>query len=134
LSWALDPADEFPLRSVVQVENGFFYDPHTNPALELAGREETIRGGEIMESGTRRVSQCRVVIITLGLIEVWYDTIANVFINQVIPDLLKIDPDRYYLHLTNFFQNLSNLELIHTLLTRFGHPHVQIIVTVSPVS
>jgi len=82
---------------------------------------------------TRRISQCRVVIITLGLVEVWRDNIANVFINRLIPDMLRSYPDRYELHLTNFVENLSNLERIHGLLSQFGHEDVQIVVTVSPV-
>jgi hypothetical protein len=42
-------------------------------------------------------------------------------------------PDRYELHVTNFADNLSNLEAIHALLKEFGHHDVRIIVTVSPV-
>ena len=134
LRWALDPAEEFPRESLVDIGNGVFYDPHTNPALQLAGLEETIRRREIIESVTRRVAQCRVVIVTLGLVEVWRDKIANVFVNTApIPPALHRHPDRYEFHITNFTENFSNLEHIHTLLSRFGHPDVQVVVTVSPV-
>jgi hypothetical protein len=133
LRWALDPAAKFPRESLVDLGNDVFYDPHTNPALQLAGLEETIHRREIMQIVTRRISQCRVVIITLGLIEVWRDTMANVFINQLIPGMHSSYPDRYELHLTNFVENLSNLEQIHGLLGQFGHQDVQIVVTVSPV-
>ena len=134
LRWALDPAEEFPRESLVDVGNGVFYDPHTNPALQLAGFEETKHRREIIESVTRRVAQCRVVIVTLGLVEVWRDKIANVFINTApIPAALRRHPDRYEFHITNFTENFSNLEHIHTLLSRFGHPDVQVVVTVSPV-
>jgi len=133
LRWALDPAAEFPRQSLVDLGNGIFYDPHTNPALELGGLEETIHRREIMQMVTRRISQCRVVIITLGLVEVWRDNIAKVFINQLIPAMHSSYPERYELHLTNFGENLSNLERIHGLLSQFGHQDVQIVVTVSPV-
>ncbi|MGE5207954.1 MAG: GSCFA domain-containing protein [Alphaproteobacteria bacterium] len=133
LRWALDPAAEFPRESLVDLGNGIFYDPHTNPALQLVGLEETIHRREIMQMVTRRISQCRVVIITLGLVEVWRDTVADVFINQLIPSMHSSYPDRYELHVTNFVENLSNLERIHGLLNQFGHQDVQIVVTVSPV-
>ena len=133
LRWALDPAAEFPRESLVDLGNGIFYDPHTNPALQLAGLEETIYRRELMQMVTRRISQCRVVIITLGLVEVWRDTVANVFINQLIPGMHSAYPERYELHVTNFVENLSNLERIHGLLSQFGHQDVQIVVTVSPV-
>ena len=133
LRWALDPAAQFPRESLVDLGNGIFYDPHTNPSLQLASLEETIQRREIMQIVTRRISQCRVVIITLGLVEVWRDNIANVFINQLIPAMHSSYPDRYELHVTNFVENLSNLERIHGLLRQFGHQDVQIVVTVSPV-
>ena len=133
LRWALDPTAEFPRQSLVDLGNGIFYDPHTNPALQLAGLDETIHRREITQMVTRRISQCRVVIITLGLVEVWRDNVANVFINRLIPSMHSTYPERYELHLTNFIENLSNLERIHGLLSQFGHQDVQIVVTVSPV-
>ena len=134
LRWALDPAAEFPRESLIDVGNGLFYDPHTNPALQLAGLEETIHRHDILESVTRRIVECRVVIITLGLAEVWRDKTADVFLNHTpVPQALRGNPDRYEFHITNFAQNLSNLERIHTLLSQFGYADVQIVVTVSPV-
>src|SRR6266516_951588 len=134
LRWALDPAAEFPRESLVDIGNGIFYDPHTNPTLEVVGLEETLRRRSIINLVTRRIVQCRVVIITLGLVEVWRDKIANIFVNTTpIPEALRSHPDRYEFHITNFAQNLSNLERIHRLLSEFGHPDVQVVVTVSPV-
>ena len=134
LRWALDPAAEFPRESLVDIGNGLFYDPHTNPALEVGSLEETIHRREILQSVTRRIVECRVVIITLGLGEVWRDKIADIFLNHApIPEARRSHPYRYEFHITNFAQNLSNLERIHTLLSQFGHEDVQIVVTVSPV-
>jgi hypothetical protein len=134
LRWALDPAAEFPRESLVDIGNGIFYDPHTNPTLEFVGLEETLRRRSIINLVTRRIVECRVVIITLGLVEVWRDKIANIFVNTTpVPDALRTHPDRYEVHVTNFIQNLANLEHIHSLLSQFGHPNVQVVVTVSPV-
>jgi GSCFA family len=134
LHWALDPVAEFPRESLVNIGNGIFYDPHTNPVLEVGSLEETIHRREILQSVTRRIAECRVVIITLGLAEVWRDKIVDIFLNHTpIPEALRSHPDRYEFHVTNFAQNLSNLERIHALLSRFGHADVQIVVTVSPV-
>jgi len=133
LCWALDPNAEFPRDSAVHVGNGIYYDPHTNPALQLGNFEETLRRRELLTSVTRRISKCRVVVITLGLVEVWRDKTTDVFINRIIPDMLRLYPDRYELHTTNFADNLSNLERVHALLKQFGHHDFEIIVTVSPV-
>ncbi len=134
LRWALDPAAEFPQESLVDIGDGIFYDPHTNLTLQLVGLEETVRRRSIIKLVTRRIVQCRVVIITLGLVEVWRDKIANIFLNTTpFPKAPSRYPDRYEFHITNFSQNLANLEHIHSLLGQFSHPDVQVVVTVSPV-
>jgi hypothetical protein len=134
LLWALDPEAEFPRESIVDVANGYVVDPHINPTLPLANAAETWRRRELIQMVNRRASECRVIIVTLGLIEVWRDTKADTFVNSTpFFDLLNIYPERYEFHVTDFTQNLTNLERVHTLLSRFGHPQLEIVVTVSPV-
>lgn len=134
LHWALDPKSSFPSDSIVDVGDGLYYDPHTNPSLDLAGLAETLHRRSIVQQVNTRTSQCRVVIITLGLVEVWRDTKTDTFINTTpISEALHHHPDRYEFRLTSFSDNFENLEKIHALLTKFGHPQLQIVVTVSPV-
>ena len=134
LRWALDPNAAFPRDSIVQLSRTTWYDPHTNPTLELVGFEETLERRALMHTVTRRIKECRAVIVTLGMAEVWRDVKADVFINRTpIPSLVKTEPDRYEFQLSSFAQNWANLEMIHRLLTTYGHSDVHIIVTVSPV-
>jgi hypothetical protein len=134
LRWALDPGAVFPQESIVEVTKTTWYDPHTNPSLSLVDLDETLERRATMQAVTRRIQRCRAVIITLGLAEVWRDVKADVFINRTpIPSLLKTQPGRYEFHLTSFAENWANLEAIYALLTRYGHPNVRIVVTVSPV-
>jgi GSCFA family len=134
LRWALDPNAEFPRDSIVQLTKTTWYDPHTNPTLDFVGFEETLERRSLMQTVTKRIRNCRAVIVTLGLAEVWRDVKADVFVNRTpIPSLFNTDPDRYEFHLTSFSDNLANLERIHTLLSRYGHSDVHVIVTVSPV-
>ena len=96
--------------------------------------EETFQRRALMQAVTKRITDCRGVIVTLGLAEVWRDTKANVFVNRTpIPSLFKSDPDRYEFQLSSFAENWANLEATYELLTRYGHPDFHIIVTVSPV-
>lgn len=134
LRWALDPSAEFPRDTIVDAGHGFVWDPHTNPTLPLADAEETWRRRLLIETVNRRAAECRVVIITLGLVEVWRDTHTGVFINTTpLPPVFDRHPDRYEVHVTSFEQNLKNLEAIHSLLSQFGHEDTHIVVTVSPV-
>ena len=134
LRWALDPEARFPRDSIVDVGPGLYYDPHTNPDLPLVDLNETLRRRSIIQLVNSRIAQCRVVIITLGLVEVWRDKIANTFINTTpIPKALSSHADRYEFQISDFGQNLTNLEQVHALLSQFGHPDFHIVVTVSPV-
>jgi GSCFA family len=134
LRWALDPDADFPRESIVQLTETTWDDPHTTPTLEFANLQETLERRALMQTVTKRIKNCRAVILTLGLAEVWRDVKADVFINRTpIPSLLKTEPDRYQFHLTGFAENMANLEAIHALLTRYGHPDIRIVVTVSPV-
>lgn len=134
LRWALDPDAEFPRESIVQLTNTTWYDPHTTPTLEFVGLDDTLERRALIQTVTKRVKDCRAVILTLGLAEVWRDVQADVFVNCTpIPSLFKTKPDRYEFHLTSFAENLANLEAIHALLSRYGHPDFHIVVTVSPV-
>ena len=134
LRWALDPDAEFPRDSIVPLTKTTWYDPHTNPTLEFADLEETLERRALMQAVTKRIRNCRAVVLTLGLAEVWCDVKANVFVNRTpMPSLFKTDPDRYEFQLSSFGENWANLEAIHALLSQYGHPDVHIIATVSPV-
>lgn len=134
LRWALDPDAEFPEASIVQLTDTTWYDPHTNPTLNFVGLEETLERRALMQIVTKRIKDCRAVILTLGLAEVWRDVRADVFVNCTpIPSLFRTEPDRYEFHLTGFGENLNNLEAMYALLSRYGHPDFHIVVTVSPV-
>ena len=134
LRWALDPDAEFPRESIVPLTKTTWYDPHTTPTLHFVGLEETLERRALIQTVTNRIKNCRAVILTLGLAEVWRDVQADVFVNCTpIPSLFKTEPDRYEFHLTKFGENLNNLEAIYALLSRYGHPDFHILVTVSPV-
>src|SRR6266446_6214622 len=134
LRWALDPDAEFPQASIVRLTDTTWYDPHTTPTLEFVGLDETLERRALIQTVTKRIKDCRAVILTLGLAEVWRDVKADVFVNCTpIPSLFRTQPDRYEFHLTDFDDNLSNLEALYALLSRYGHPDFHIVVTVSPV-
>jgi len=134
LHWALDPEAAFSVDSIYQVTESTWFDPHCTPTLELAGFSETLNRRALMQTVAKRVEHCRGLIITLGLVEVWRDCEADVYTNCTpIRSVLKPNPNRYEFHLTSFVENWDSLESIHALLTRYGHPDLRIVITVSPV-
>jgi hypothetical protein len=119
--------------SVVPVGNGLVYDPTPIPPCSSAHRE-TLQRRAILQSVTARIRQCRVVIITLGLVEVWRDVIANTIINTApIPEAFNHHPDRYEFCVSAYAETLESLDKTHALLVEHGHPDTHIIFTLSPV-
>jgi hypothetical protein len=134
LKWALVPGEDCPENSVVDLEGGISVDPHINPTLTPAGREETLRRRALITDVQRRITSCQLVVITLGLVECWKDNEADTFLNMSpTKDMMDKYPGRYSLHVLGYHENKENLDQIYDILKEYGHPDLHIIVTVSPV-
>lgn len=134
ITWALEPGAKFPEESLVDIDAGLCIDPHINPALQAVDRAGTLGRRQIITEVPRRIKACRVLFMTLGLVEVWYDSLAKVFLNTTpIKQMRELHPGRYKFSVTDYVANLDNLEKIYTVLKQFGHPDLRVIVTVSPV-
>jgi hypothetical protein len=132
LQWALDPATPFPAEALIPLEDGTYADPHTPQRFPWADLPETLRRRRIVTDVTRRIAGCRLVVITLGLIESWFDTHTGLYTN-VTPQADARDPDRFRFHVLGYEQVRDALAETHALLTAYGHPDVQIVVSTSPV-
>lgn len=78
----------------------------------------------------RRIYSSDVVIITLGLTEIWYDESTGIYLNAA-PSLWMVrrEPERFSFVRTNVATNVEALEKIRVLLK----PEAKVVVTVSPV-
>jgi hypothetical protein len=132
LRWALDPASPFPVEALVPLEDGTYADPYTNPTFAWGDLEETLRRRRVITDVTRRIAGCRLVVITLGLIETWLDTHTGLYTNMTPPPDPR-DPDRFVFHVLTQEQVRETLAGVHELLTAYGHPELEIVTTTSPV-
>jgi hypothetical protein len=119
LRWSLDPHAVFPLESIVQLTTTTWDDPHTNPTLSFTDLEETLERRALIQTVTKRIRDCRAVIVTLRLAKVWRDVQAGVFVNctpidvaytlkpEASPPLSKPQPSRYEFHLAGFVENFA---------------------------
>lgn len=76
------------------------------------------------------LKEAEVLVITLGLTEIWYSDDDGAVFYQVPPEDV-FEPARHAFRNSSVDENLHNLGLIRMLLKAFGEP--RIIVTVSPV-
>ncbi|MBK9082848.1 MAG: GSCFA domain-containing protein [Rhizobiales bacterium] len=135
LTWAFDARHPFdPTTNFLEYAPGAFVDLHL-PAQIRPDRFEVVerRRRGIIEC-TRLISTCRVVVITPGLSEVWWDRLGRCYVNTS-PRLstLHREPDRFELHVLDFNETHDNLAAAMTLIHENAEPGVQVLLTVSPV-
>jgi hypothetical protein len=131
LAWAFE-AGGLPPDALVQVDAERWMDPHATPIFEHTGREETLARHRQLTELFQRTRRCRVITVTLGLIEAWHDRATGLYTNAS-PPLLRDDPDRFELHVLDFADITAALERIHALLAAHCRPDHRVVVTVSPV-
>lgn len=132
--WALDPASPFPELAIIDLNDGTAVDPHMNPALALVDRQGTLIRRAIFQEVAQELANVDVVILTLGLLEVWVDRELGLVMNAAPQvSLTRQHPDRFVFGRLRYGDNLANMNEIHALLQKFGKPGHRIVVTVSPV-
>ena len=135
LQWALDPANPFdPDVGLVEIARNKFVDLHLSRFLKPVPRAEAIARRNRIKAGMAEVTRCRVVVITLGLVEVWYDLIACRYLNISPPKTaVRNEPDRFSVHILSYEEVKHYLKGAIDLLQRFGRDDLRMILTVSPV-
>ena len=126
---------KFKMRNLVWMGEDSWFDPHLHPLVAPASAETVLKRREAISRYMALAKEARVVIMTLGLAEAWYDTASHLYLNAVPPTQAReAFPDRFEFHLLDYSQILDRLEQIHALLTAHGRPDFRILVTVSPVA
>jgi hypothetical protein len=81
-----------------------------------------------------RLREATVVIVTLGLVEVWYDRLTGLHLNSApTVDMVHRYPERFVVQTSEYAENRERLEEICDLLTEHGRPGLRLVVTTSPV-
>ena len=93
--------------------------------------ERALQRREEIDTIYRELPQADIVIVTLGLIEGWYDSFTGSYLNRMPPtDTIREEPDRYSLHVMDVDEAHSLLDDAFRRLAERGQ---KILLTVSPV-
>jgi hypothetical protein len=134
MRWALDPAYSFPEEGYLHVRRDHWHDPHAAANLKPAPLERVKERRAMVSQLYAQLPACRIIVMTLGLVEAWFDQTTGVYLNGAPPlSTMQAQPDRFRLEVLTPDEILKTLEEIHDLLERFGHPDFRILLTVSPV-
>jgi hypothetical protein len=136
LQWALDERTPWPEDSLVQVGEDDWIDPLlTHHTYYMAPRDLLLARRRKIDAAMKKVAECGVVILTLGLVEGWYDQKTGLYLNtHASREMNRCHPGRFVFRTLEYEEIVAALEQTHDLLTAHLGTGLNMIVTVSPVS
>ena len=122
------------IRWWVAPQSGRIQDPYRRIILYDSIDQAEADFRNHIQCSRSALKKARVLIITLGLTEVWQDRHDQSVICLPSGPYVQEggDMDRYVFRVSRYQENLDNLERIHALMVR-NNPDCQLLVTVSPV-
>jgi tetratricopeptide (TPR) repeat protein len=134
LAWAFGELPYVVSDHIVEVMPGKFADLHLAPNRRPQPYEEVLARRQAISNAYRRSAECAVIVMTLGLVETWYDSKTGYYLN-VGPrsSQIRSEPERFELHVLSFQDCEDYLERAIQILIKHGHPDLRILLTVSPV-
>lgn len=133
--WALDPKQPYPGQSaLLQVGDNRWEDPQLGGKNLSGSLNDMLIFRKSYCNSMRLIADADVIVITLGLVEAWFDKIQGIYLNGAPPlRIAKTNPERFELHILEYDEIVNALEEIHSLIVKFGNPEARFLVTVSPV-
>lgn len=134
IEWAFEGMNGGPEDLFVTAGQGLWHDPHLIANMDPVTLERAIERRNQVLDIMRRLPECRIVVITLGLGEAWYDTKLGIYLNVMPPQTaLAAEPERFRLDVMSYDEISAGIERFLGLVKRYGHPDHKVIMTVSPV-
>jgi Tfp pilus assembly protein PilF len=132
--WAFE-APKAPWTDIfLSMEDDRWHDPHLSANLIPGSFDRILERRQEVAAAMREISRCKVIIVTLGLAEAWYDTRVGYYLNGAPPaECARREPERFVLDVLGHDEILAGLEDLHATISRFGRPDFRILITVSPV-
>ncbi len=134
LSWALDEDKLFNAEKYIEeIFPNKYVDMHLNQALKPASKVEVLARREAIHEMNKQILNCQLLIITLGLSEVWWDKKHCIYLNtSPRRSIIRNNPDRFEVHVLSTDEMLNYLR--PTLdLVKHNCPDIKTVITVSPV-
>lgn len=133
-AWAFGRKHYEEDANIVEVGENKFVDLHMVNSIRPCPRDVVIKRRRGLIEATRTLSECRVLIITLGLVELWWDAETQDYLNTTpLPSVLKRWPKRFRLDVLNFDECYTFLHEALDIAFENGPEDLKVILTVSPV-
>lgn len=121
-------------KFLVEISDDMYLDQQLHTDVPVTFRRGLERRAELREFFCKSITECRIIVITLGLAEAWWDDVGKVYLNETPNQRsIKSNPGRFY------FEVLAPEKAIHAVdqllikLKEFGRPDQKVLLSVSPV-
>lgn len=123
---------DFPNMGLIEID-GEWWDPLAHATR--SGDFEQVAGiRRRVQALTRQIADCDLVIITLGLNEVWFDSETGVYLNGMPPrEAIRRSRDRFSIILSDVEDNVASLTRTIECMRANARPDLKVVITVSPV-
>jgi hypothetical protein len=123
------------LRWWVAPQSGKAQDPYRRTIVYDSVAEAEADFSNHVNHSRRALERAEILILTLGLTEIWQDCKDGSVISLPSGPYVKEggDMSRYGFRVSRYNENLENLERIHEIMLRYN-PNCKLLMTVSPVN
>ncbi|NDW44278.1 GSCFA domain-containing protein [Ruegeria sp. PrR005] len=133
LQWACGEAT-YDEAMLLELSAGEYYDPHLRLNGGSMSRADQMARRAYLTDYFRQIFEADIVVITLGLIECWFDHETGVYLNELPdPKALAKQRDRFGFKTLSVEDCKTTLAEIHRILKTHGKDGQHIVMTVSPV-
>lgn len=134
IRWACDSSRPYSKELFLEDANGLWMDPFGHSIHKAHTEEELLQHRAFTGSVTRSCKEASVLVMTLGLVEVWFDRKHGLYTNvQPSKTALLKEPHRFVLRVLGYEDILEALAEIQATLERQGRPDFKMLLTTSPV-
>ncbi len=133
-AWAFGEERFDESTGFAQLYDDKWTDLHLVHSIRPSPLEDVRRRRRALTDAIRSLAECRVLIMTLGLVELWWDGRAGNYLNTApMPSVMAASPGRFELHVLDFKTCCEYLEKAIAIALKHGRDDLNIILTVSPV-
>lgn len=133
--WAFEDPKPYADENFVEVSSGLFADLHSHITLAAVPLEEARLRRKKVDDYVRQVAEADVVILTLGICELWWDRETETYLNTPPGGLVgRRFPDRFVFRIPDYSEICAALDETWRVLNKHCKPGVKIVCTVSPIA
>ncbi len=133
--WALSSEPVDHSKYIVADKDGLYYDLNVTSHVDVTGTlEEMTHFRKSFNATFAAAATADVIIVTLGMVECWFDTETQTYLNIMPPkSLMSQYKDRFQFHVLDYKDIVSALSELYAVISKDRETPPNLIVTVSPV-